>query len=165
MREEQWTTKDSGKREQFAGGGQRDTEEGKLDWTLGYDGPMFRRYVELMTRGAVKYEARNWMKFDSEVELERAKRSLARHYHQYVSGEVDEDHAAAIIFNLNVIEYLKERLEAEATEDRFEPVETEKSVAFAVRELDYWPMGAQVVEGETDECLSPGCIVHGKLNQ
>jgi hypothetical protein len=101
---EEFVTRDSGERKQFAGGGQRDTETGKIDYTLGLDGPMFKRYCALMTRGAQKYEARNWMKFKDEETLERAKRSLARHFMQYIAGELDEDHAAAIIFNLNVIE-------------------------------------------------------------
>ena len=99
-----YETKDSGARQQFEGGGQRDVEDGKIDYTLAYDGPMFERYAALMTRGAKKYEARNWMKFSDEAALARAKRSLARHYHQYMAGAEDEDHAAAIVFNLNVIE-------------------------------------------------------------
>jgi hypothetical protein len=109
-----FTIKDGGDRTEFKGGGHRDTEDGKIDYTLAYDGPMFKRYAIHMTKGASKYEARNWMQFSDREALERAKRSLARHYHQYVSGERDEDHAAAIIFNLNVIERIEDLMAAEA---------------------------------------------------
>jgi hypothetical protein len=71
---------------------------------------MFERYAQLMHRGAQKYEKRNWMKADSQEELDRANESLTRHFFQYRNGETDEDHAAAIIFNLNEIEYIKGRL-------------------------------------------------------
>ncbi len=108
--EGRWVVKDSGKREHFSGGGQRDTEDGKIDYTLIFDGPMLKRWAAHLTKGAKKYEPRNWMLFDSEIELERAKRSLVRHLVQYLDGEVDEDHAAAIYFNVNVMEYVKGRL-------------------------------------------------------
>ena len=100
----EFTIKDSGERAEFEGGGHRDTEEGKLDYTLAFDGPMFERYAAHMTAGARKYEARNWMKFTDQAAKDRATRSLARHFMQYMRGDQDEDHAAAIIFNLNVIE-------------------------------------------------------------
>ena len=103
----EFVTKDSGARAEFEGGGHRDTEDGKTDYTLAFDGPMFERYAQLMTRGAVKYEARNWMKFTDQAAQDRARRSLARHFMQYMNGETDEDHAAAIIFNLNVIERIE----------------------------------------------------------
>ena len=102
--------KDSGDRKTFDSGMVRDTAEGKTDYTLAYDGPMFERYAIHLTKGAVKYAARNWMKANSYAELDRAKQSLARHYIQYQRGDVDEDHAAAIMFNINLIEYIKTRL-------------------------------------------------------
>jgi dATP/dGTP diphosphohydrolase len=104
-----FTVKDSGARQNL-GGGVRDTEEGKTDYTLILDGPMYTRWAEHLTKGAKKYAARNWMGFKSDPvkATERAKRSLMRHLVQYMNGETDEDHAAAIFFNLNVIEYLKE---------------------------------------------------------
>jgi hypothetical protein len=101
-----YETKDSGARTEFEGGGVRDTEDDKVDYSLAYDGPMFDRYAELMTRGAKKYEARNWMKFNDAAARDRAYRSLNRHFRQYIRGDQDEDHAAAIIFNLNVLEYI-----------------------------------------------------------
>lgn len=108
-----YETRDSGQREQFENGGQRDTEEGKprFDLVLPKDIPykeqMLTRWAELMARGAKKYDARNWEKFCTEKELDRAKSSLLRHAMQLVTGEEDEDHAAAVMFNVMVIEYVK----------------------------------------------------------
>jgi len=102
--------KDSGRHEVFVTGMNRDTEAGKLDYTLIYDGPMLKRWTAHLTKGAVKYEPRNWLKAATQEELGRYRRSLARHYHDYMAGLVDEDHAAAIFFNVNGVEYVKERL-------------------------------------------------------
>lgn len=105
-----FTIKDSGEREQFSTGMNRDVETGKIDYTLIYDGPMLKRWAEHLTKGAIKYKPRNWLLAATQEELDRYRRSLGRHYHQYMNGEVDEDHAAAIFFNVNGIEYVKERL-------------------------------------------------------
>lgn len=105
-----FVVKDSGKREEFDSGMVRDTEDGKADETLVYDGPMFERQAIHLTKGAVKYAKRNWMQARTEYERDRFMRSLARHFRQYVSGLVDEDHAAAIFFNINGAEYVKQRL-------------------------------------------------------
>lgn len=102
--------KDSGARASYEGGMVRDVEDDKIDFTLALDGPMFNRYAEHMTKGAKKYEARNWMKAYTPDVLERAQRSVLRHLLQYLNGETDEDHAAAVIFNLNLAEYVKEQL-------------------------------------------------------
>ena len=111
MSKTKFITKDSGKRQKFASGMQRDLQQDKIRYDLCYDGPMFKRWAELLTRGAVKYDARNWMKANSNEELERFKSSAARHFTQWMNGETDEDHAAATIFNLNGYEYLKNKLE------------------------------------------------------
>lgn len=102
--------KDSGERMQFASGMQRDTTTGKVDYSLVYDGPMLARWAEHLTKGAKKYDARNWMKADGEAELERFRASAARHFAQWMRGETDEDHAAAVLFNVNGAEYVRERL-------------------------------------------------------
>lgn len=104
-------TKDSGERKQFASGMQRDTNTGKTRYELVFDGPMLKRWAELDTRGAVKYEARNWMKASGEAELERFRESAVRHFVQWLYGDTDEDHAAAVFFNINGAEYVKAKLE------------------------------------------------------
>ena len=98
--------KDSGAREQFESGMQRDTAEGKIDYTLITDGPMFKRWAEHLTKGAVKYAKRNWMKAAGEAEYNRFRESAFRHFMQWYYGDIDEDHAAAIYFNINGAEYL-----------------------------------------------------------
>jgi hypothetical protein len=104
-----FVVKDSGARQQFSGGMVRDVEVGKTDYTLVLDGPMFDRWAVHLTKGATKYEARNWMKAEGEVERERFKRSALRHFLQWFRGETDEDHAAAVLFNINGAEYVKEK--------------------------------------------------------
>lgn len=105
--------KDSGKREQFDSGMVRDTTEGKTDYTLVLDGPMFERWAVHLTKGAKKYAKRNWMKAQGMAEYLRFKESALRHFLQWFWGRTDEDHAAAAIFNINGAEYVKEKMDAE----------------------------------------------------
>ena len=105
-----YTTKDSGERQQFASGMQRDVTEGKIKWHLVFSGPMLERWAKLMTRGAEKYDDNNWMKADSADEHDRFKQSAFRHFMQWYSGDTDEDHAAAVVFNINGTEYVKDRI-------------------------------------------------------
>jgi hypothetical protein len=108
----EYVVKDSGKREEFDGGMVRDVEEGKTDYTLVLDGPMFDRWAAHMTKGAVKYAARNWMKASGKAEHARFKRSALRHFLQWYRGQLDEDHAAAVLFNINGAEYVADQFEA-----------------------------------------------------
>ena len=107
-------TKDSGKRQEFTTGMKRDLEEGKprydLIIPLNMKEPMIKRWAELMARGANKYGERNWEKAETNEEMLRYKSSLLRHVIQLVMGETDEDHAAAVMFNVQGLEYVKERL-------------------------------------------------------
>lgn len=99
-------TKDSGERAQFDSGMQRDLEDGKPRFDLmiplgvPYDEQMITRLAALYGRGAVKYKDRNWEKANSEAELARFKSSAYRHFMQWFMGEIDEDHAAAVMFNI-----------------------------------------------------------------
>jgi hypothetical protein len=102
-----FAVKDSGARQQFASGMQRDVTEGKTDYSLVLDGPMFERWAAHLTKGAVKYEKRNWMKADGSEEYARFKESAFRHFLQWYRGDTDEDHAAAVFFNVNGAEYVK----------------------------------------------------------
>jgi hypothetical protein len=102
--------KDSGSRKEFDGGMVRDTEDGKIDYTSCLYGPMFTRWNAHLTKGRAKYPDRedgtpNWTlgQKDPEV-LARAKRSAFRHF----IGETDEDHAAGVFFNVNVVEFCKD---------------------------------------------------------
>lgn len=110
-------TKDSGQHEQYSSGMRRDTQQGKPRFALmltelqPYEEQMLTRYANLLARGAVKYDDRNWEEGDSEEELERAKDSLLRHAMQLIAGETDEDHAAAVWFNTQAVEYFRWRIE------------------------------------------------------
>ncbi len=110
-----FVTKDSGQRAQFANGMVRDTADDKIDWSLLLDGPLLVRWAELLTRGAKKYGKRNWtLAFDAppgdarEETRARFLESAFRHFMQWVRGDRDEDHAAAVIFNMNGYEAMRE---------------------------------------------------------
>lgn len=102
--------KDSGERKEFASGMKRDVTEGKIDYTLVFDGPMLERLAVHLTKGAKKYDARNWMKAAGEEEMNRFRESAVRHFVQWMRGDTDEDHAAAVMFNINGYEYVRGRL-------------------------------------------------------
>jgi hypothetical protein len=85
----------------------RDIQGGKTFYHLLYDGPMFDRWAEHLTKGAAKYDEQNWMKANGEEELRRFRASAARHFRQWMRGDTDEDHAAATFFNINGAEYVK----------------------------------------------------------
>lgn len=103
-------TKDSGKRVSYDSGMVRDVQDEKPNFYLtlpkgvSYKDQMLTRFAELMTRGAEKYGDRNWEKANSQEELDRFKSSAFRHFIQWICGETDEDHAAAVMFNITAYE-------------------------------------------------------------
>ena len=104
-----FTIKDSGTREEFTGGMVRDTAEGKINWALTADGPMLRRWAIHLTNGAKKYAKRNWMLAEGQAEYERARESAYRHFMQWYYDDRDEDHGAAVVFNINEVEFLRDK--------------------------------------------------------
>jgi hypothetical protein len=112
MSKKEFITKDSGKRIDYSSGMKRDTQEGKPRFDLCYQ-PMIKRWAELMERGASKYGENNWQKANSIEELNRFKASAYRHFFQYINElDTEEDHAAAVFFNISAIEYLKCKLKS-----------------------------------------------------
>lgn len=111
-----YETKDSGKRQDYESGMQRDTQEGKPRFDLifaddlPYSKQMLTRFAGLMERGASKYGERNWQLSNSAEELARFKASATRHFMQWIMGETDEDHGAAVYFNIMAAERLLNRL-------------------------------------------------------
>lgn len=106
----EFVTKDSGERQEFSTGMVRDTSASKVRYDLVYL-PMLKRWAELMGRGAAKYSARNWEKASTQEELGRFKESAFRHFMQWFMEEnQEEDHAAAVFFNISGVEYVKEKL-------------------------------------------------------
>lgn len=102
-------TKDSGKRQEFSTGMQRDIQDDKPRYDL-LDLPMLKRWAELMGRGAKKYGENNWRKAATEEELARFKASALRHLFQYLEGDTSEDHGAAVFFNIAGAEMVKAKL-------------------------------------------------------
>jgi hypothetical protein len=104
----QYITKDSGIRATFESGFQRDTNEGKPRYDL-IPVSMLTRLAELYARGAIKYGDSNWQLAKTPEEINRFKESAWRHFIQWQSGEDDEDHASAVVFNIFAYEYLTNR--------------------------------------------------------
>jgi Domain of unknown function (DUF5664) len=104
-----FTTKDSGKREEFSTGMVRDTQDDKPRYDL-IDGAFLKRWAELMARGAKKYGENNWKKAGTSEELSRFRASAIRHLFQWLDGDKTEDHAAAVAFNLAGAEMVEEKL-------------------------------------------------------
>lgn len=110
--------KDSGQREQFTSGMIRDVATDKVDYERIFDGPMADRWAQHLTTGCAKYPdtelgVPNWMLARGKGELVRARKSAVRHFRQWLRGDLDEDHAAATIFNMNLYEYVKKRMAME----------------------------------------------------
>ena len=114
----EFVTRDSGERKQWETGMQRDTNEDKIRPDLmfarylPYHKQLIIRFMELMTRGAVKYDARNWEQAATEDEGDRYRESAIRHFFQwYFRQDGEEDHASAVIFNMMGAEYVDYQLE------------------------------------------------------
>jgi hypothetical protein len=88
----------------------RGSTEGKVNYLLVYDGPMLDRWAAHLTKAAPSKGKRNWMNARTPEDLERFREGFARHARQWLAGETDEDHAAAVVFNLNGALYVMERL-------------------------------------------------------
>ncbi len=106
--------KDSGKRAKFKSGMVRDSgDKARLIRIL--KGPMARRWAEQLHRGAKKYPdiapgIPNWTLANDIEALQRFKESALDHMEKWLNGRKDEDHAAAVFFNINGAEYVKGKL-------------------------------------------------------
>lgn len=97
--------KDSGERRQFDTGAVRDRAVGKGRFDL-IATQMLLRLARHYEAGAVKYSDRNWekgMPFSVYVD------AAFRHLVKYIAGWNDEDHAAAIIWNIAAIMFQEEK--------------------------------------------------------
>lgn len=99
-----YTLKQSGEKETFPGGAQRDTQKGKPRYDL-IPPLALKRVADLYTKGAEHYGDRNWEKG---MPFSRFFGSLLRHAYQFSMGEKDEDHLAAIVFNALAIMHFQE---------------------------------------------------------
>lgn len=90
---------DSGDRQVYNSGAQRDNAEGKGRYDLIPMQGLMRlaRHYEL---GARKYTDRNW---EQGMPISRYVDSAMRHLVKYIDGWDDEDHLASVIFNVMAI--------------------------------------------------------------
>jgi len=90
---------DSGERQHFDTGAIRDTATGKGRFDLLSPEVLFRlaRWTE---EGAQKYTDRNWEKG---MPISRCYDSAMRHLVKYLAGWDDEDHLAAVVWNVMAI--------------------------------------------------------------
>lgn len=113
---------DSGQREHFATGSQRDTQEGKGRFDLLPVIPLVRlaRHYE---HGAQKYDDHNWRKGQP---LSRYFSSCMRHLLKWVAGCKDEDHLAAAAWNIFALIETEWRIErglmSADLDDRYAPM-------------------------------------------
>lgn len=111
-----YTTKDSWERSTFSTWMVRDTNQNKprFDLTIPNNIPleetMQYRLAMLMARWAKKYNERNREQANTIEELNRFKESAFRHFMQWYCNNEDEDHWAAIIFNIQWVEMVKYKL-------------------------------------------------------
>lgn len=105
---QEFITKDSGQRQEWATGSLRDVATGKGRFDLIPTEPL-RRLAQLYERGAVKYGDRNWEKGQP---LMRYIDSAMRHINCLIAGEPLEDHASAVVWNLFSFMYTKTKIEA-----------------------------------------------------
>jgi len=109
-------TKDSWKRAEFSTGMVRDTNEDKPRFDLlipkliPYKETMLCRWADLMWRWAKKYDERNREKAETQEELNRFKESAFRHFIQRYCWEQDEDHWAAVMFNIQWAELVEYKI-------------------------------------------------------
>ena len=101
--------KDSGKRIAFKSGMKRDIDTGKPRFDL-IDLEMLKRWAVHMGDGTKKYGERNWEVADCKEELVRFEASAFRHFIQWMDKENDEDHAAAVMFNIAAGEMVRKKL-------------------------------------------------------
>lgn len=96
--------KQTGEKETFATGAQRDSQKGKPRYDL-IPALSLRRVADLYTKGAEHYGDWNWAQG---MPFTRFLSSLYRHLQQFMLEEDDEDHLAAIVFNAMAIMYFQE---------------------------------------------------------
>ena len=106
---EEFQLKYGGTPQPLASGMHRDANAGKVDYTLVMDGPMFKRWASHLTLAVPVHGERNWLKANSKQDVDHFKASAMRHFVQWFYGDRSEDHAAALFFNVNGVEYVTEQ--------------------------------------------------------
>lgn len=95
------------------GQGHRESQEGKsrLDLVISpnvaYEDQLFVRYGNWLARGAAKYGEGNMRQLEGEKAEAHAIGAAFRHLVKWALGEEDEDHASAVIANLDIVNDLR----------------------------------------------------------
>ena len=97
---------DSGKREEFKTGAVRDIIIGKGRYDL-LSSIAIHRLAQHSENGGIKYEDRNWEKG---IPLKRFLDSALRHLFQLLDGGESEDHAAAVMWNVQCFIHTQEKI-------------------------------------------------------
>jgi hypothetical protein len=97
--ENTFEVKDSGNRQEFSTGAQRDTQDDKPRYDL-IPSKALERLAYVYARGAAKYDENNWMKG---IPITRTLASAERHLQSYKQGDKSEDHLAQAAWNLFAI--------------------------------------------------------------
>lgn len=98
--------KDSGTRTTYGSGAQRDAQEGKGRFDL-LPLPAIMAYAQLLEKGAKKYSERNWEKG---IPVSRFFDGALRHLFKAQAGATDEDHLAAVMFNVGGIIFTRHQI-------------------------------------------------------
>ncbi len=116
------TIKDSGERVVYASGSMRDPSTGKIKWSRITFGPMMHRWAQHLTTAEAKYPdprpgVPNFTLIETDEEYFRYKESAFRHFMSWFYEETDEDHAAAVFFNINGVEIIKDKRRAQQQQE------------------------------------------------
>lgn len=121
--------KDSGERQSFSTGAQRDTQSGKGRYDL-LPVLALRRLAVTLEKGAEKYNDRNWEKG---IPLSRYVDSALRHLFKHLEGWTDEDHASQALWNVACMLQTSEMIERGLL-----PAELDDLPSYVPEGLDSW---------------------------
>jgi hypothetical protein len=102
-----WTT--APEHVELASGMVRSNDAGKPDYTL-IDLDLLERWAVHMTVNVESKGRDNWRLGSTEEDLARFKASAWRHFLSVMRGDGDEDHAAALVFNVAGVEKVRASL-------------------------------------------------------
>lgn len=97
--------KDSGQRKQYEGGGLR--ERARMSRFDLLPVPPLERWAEHLGRGALKYADRNW---EQGLPLDDFIDSALSHLLSFMSGDREEDHLAAVLWNIGAYITIEEKV-------------------------------------------------------
>jgi hypothetical protein len=153
-----YVTHDSGERQTWDTGMQRDTSGDKARFDLivpagiPYEEQLLTRWARLMQRGAVKYNARNWEKASTQEELARFRESAIRHFMEwFMDADDGEDHAVAVLFNIMGAEYTRYRInqEPEPPNPAYAFSDPNQNTALAYSGPDLWEEPPTIMGSDT----------------